>query len=182
MSSVARGFSTDKIAKKSPMFVYYRNDGVGRDQYIAWNNGGLSHAGDPISKQIKPSVQLYVGNGSPKPRDFCPSPNLGMKYPSKYTNDGTGRDQYININSGGFLPPKTVAEFSQTFHEKLRTNQRLVYYHNKRNAAMDSAGRTTMSNLMQHMNQMDDDAPIRSELRERLNAWNKEKRLSNFSA
>lgn len=105
-----------------------------------------------------------------------------MKYPSKYMNDGTGRDQYININSGGFMPPKTIAEFSQTFHEKLRTNQRLDYYKHKRNAAMESAGRTTMASLMHQMAEMDINAPIRSELNKKLNVWSNDKRLSAFSA
>ena len=71
----------DKVAKKDAMTVYYRNDGAGRDSYIGCDNGGLSHAGDPVSKQILPSPQLYVGNSQHKPREYCPSPSLGMKYP-----------------------------------------------------------------------------------------------------
>ena len=68
-----------------------------------------------VSRSVQPSPGLYVGNSQFKSRDFSPPMGNGVKFPTRYVNDGSGRDNYIQIDVGGFLPPKKAAEFSQSF-------------------------------------------------------------------
>ena len=56
---------------------------------------------------------LYVGKNQCGPRrDLFP---VNGQRRLTYKADGTGRDGYIAINSGGLFPEKPVAEYKQTF-------------------------------------------------------------------
>ena len=72
--------------RNTPGIPIYKNDGVGRDTYISFNNGGFSQykCSDSFNREKTGSFShLY-------------HPNLALCKPSaKYLMNGTGRDQYI---------------------------------------------------------------------------------------
>ena len=96
----------------------YSNDGMGRDNYISYNNGGFWK--DVIIKE----KEKY-----PK----TPFSNYHSLYkippPFPYFSDGSGRDTYILCNNGGlvhkFLPNQDLSFF-------LRKNY-FSFYSNKKN-------------------------------------------------
>ena len=100
MNSLARTF-TGKTTHYSP-------DGYGRDWYILHNNGGVSK---------KPCVTGFSNENSPVKRPYSPpQPRMQAKF-IRYSSDVTGRDAYINVNSGGMHYPYG----SRPFYTTLRT-------------------------------------------------------------
>ena len=91
MKSLERTF-----APKKP---HYHSDGFGRDSYIVSNNGGLS-----IQKLVRPVDGGLFLQGAH--REITNSPKKESNI-LKYHCDGTGRDGYISVNSGG-LHAETV--------------------------------------------------------------------------
>lgn len=76
-----------------PKFANYRTDGTGRDTYINFNNGG--HHQDNISFKYSSKRGLNIfNNGKPY--------NVISKL-AIYRTDGSGRDQYIVKDCGGFF-------------------------------------------------------------------------------
>ena len=71
----------------------YDYDGKGRDMYIGFNNGGFWNTRVPPGTSLEPCTER--------------STKYRFKWPSKdpvsftYRSDGSGRDSYILIDSGG---------------------------------------------------------------------------------
>lgn len=100
MNSLARTF-TGKTSHYSP-------DGYGRDWYILHNNGGVYK---------KPCVTGFSNEKSSVKHDYSPpQPRMQAKF-IRYSSDGSGRDAYINVNSGGLHSPYG----SRPFYTTLRT-------------------------------------------------------------
>ena len=69
-----------------PLIPVYKNDGIGRDTYISFNNGGFS--------QYK-SSDIFLRERTDSPIHIYHA-NLSLCKPtSKYIMNGTGRDKYI---------------------------------------------------------------------------------------
>jgi hypothetical protein len=96
----------------SPTFNAYTVDGAGRDTYIGYNNGGFWNnripPGTPYESTTSASNRYRIRN---VPKQVAPF---------KYYSDGSGRDSYILINSGGL---KREAKPLTNYHLKdfLRT-------------------------------------------------------------
>ena len=125
----AKGFKLSTIVKEnigsSPKgrdihWQHYARDGMGRDDYIALNNGGFNPQYNHPTKGFVYGTQLYVGNNQSGPRaDVFPA--IGGKT-TNYFFDGSGRDGYIAKTNGGFYPQQTVAEYTQNFKDQLRVS------------------------------------------------------------
>lgn len=77
----------------SPTLNAYEHDGSGRDSYISYNCGGY------WKTRIPPGTPLESSGGlCTRYRWRCPSHDVA---PFRYYSDGSGRDSYILINSGG---------------------------------------------------------------------------------
>lgn len=75
-------------------FAFYETDGLGRDGYISYNNGGF------WKDNLKDAIN--------KPRYDFPRFNhfrslTRFPAPFKYYSDGSGRDTYIIYNEGGLV-------------------------------------------------------------------------------
>jgi hypothetical protein len=76
-------------------FTFYQHDGLGRDGYISYNNGGFWK-----DNQVK----LYKAKDlSIYSRPICVSPPNPRAPPFKYVCDGSGRDSYIMCDEGGLV-------------------------------------------------------------------------------
>lgn len=97
--------------RANPGIPIYKNDGVGRDTYISFNNGGFSQykCSDTFMRERTRSlIHLY-------------HPDLALCKPSaKYIMNGTGRDQYIYH---GMLDEHDRCGSSVKFPNILRTYQ-----------------------------------------------------------
>ena len=76
-----------------PKYTHYQSDGNGRDTYILKHNGGLC-------SQREPNYSESTRMTSPVRYSYAPAPKKEV-FSLKYTSDGSGRDSYILINSGG---------------------------------------------------------------------------------
>ena len=74
--------------------AYYQTDGMGRDGYITYNNGGFWK-----DKQISPRNPIYR-----KKLSIFRS-LLHQPAPFQYYSDGSGRDSYVIENNGGLVKP-----------------------------------------------------------------------------
>jgi hypothetical protein len=74
-------------------YAHYLSDGNGRDTYILRNNGGLCTERDPnfIESTRYSSPMRFAG----------PPAHRKQIWSIKYQSDGSGRDSYVLINSGG---------------------------------------------------------------------------------
>ena len=84
---------------------HYAPDGYGRDWYILHDNGGVYKKGSTtgFSNERASPIREY----SP------PKPKMQAKF-IRYSSDGSGRDAYINNNSGGLLYPYGSKPFYTT--------------------------------------------------------------------
>ena len=80
----------------------YYNDGFGRDSYIEFNNGGIYKNSHTLSPQEK---NARLQDWSP------PRPRMDSKRFS-YIPNGSGRDSYISVTSGGFFPSGRTLGFA----------------------------------------------------------------------
>jgi hypothetical protein len=87
--------------------THYSPDGYGRDWYILHNNGGVYKKGCVTGFSNEKS--------SPKREYSPPQPRMQAKF-TRYSSDGSGRDAYINSNSGGLL----YQYGAKPFHTTLR--------------------------------------------------------------
>ncbi|OMJ91567.1 hypothetical protein SteCoe_5818 [Stentor coeruleus] len=86
--------------------AHYSPDGYGRDSYILTDNGGI----------FKKGFITALSKNHPNPNNSPPrQPRIYAKL-ARYSSNGTGRDSYININSGGLLSQYG----SKPFHTTLR--------------------------------------------------------------
>jgi hypothetical protein len=76
-----------------PKYAHYMSDGQGRDTYIIRNNGGLCSEREPNPAKSTRYVTPRLYSGIPTPHKNVPS--------LRYLSNGSGRDSYILINSGG---------------------------------------------------------------------------------
>lgn len=84
----------------SPSFNSYTHDGLGRDTYIGFNNGGFwNQCILPGTSMNTPSIQQRIRYQSTPHETFVP--------PFRYICDGSGRDSYIICNSGGLVKNST---------------------------------------------------------------------------
>ena len=74
--------------------TFYQTDGMGRDGYITYNNGGFWK-----DKQISPRNPIYR-----KKLSIFRS-LLHQPAPFQYYSDGSGRDSYVIENNGGLVKP-----------------------------------------------------------------------------
>lgn len=96
----------------SPSFNAYTRDGDGRDGYIGYNNGGFWNLRIPPGTSFESTYPAST-------RYRFRSINRQVA-PFKYYSDGSGRDSYILINSGGL---KRESKALSNYHLKdfLRT-------------------------------------------------------------
>ena len=81
-------------ASLHPQFVKYESDGLGRDTYISFNNGGFWRS-NVYNIKYKQSYPYF------KQTNYR---SLGhMAAPFTYYSDGSGRDSYILKNNGGLV-------------------------------------------------------------------------------
>ena len=86
----------------SPRTNFYLQNGTGRDTYITYDNGGLV-APNKNAIKIKSFWRDTTNKMSLTSRSFGklePVPKLKPKV-VQYNCDGSGRDNYVNIDSGG---------------------------------------------------------------------------------
>ena len=94
MSSVAAGSgNVVPIRTFDPKYTHYYCDGNGRDAFINYNNGGYS-----VPKVFSPQVGTNYMRF--RTASQATSPRKDAK-PFEYHSDGSGRDSYIIVNSGG---------------------------------------------------------------------------------
>ena len=74
-------------------YAHYTSDGMGRDTYILRNNGGMCTERDPNFRESSryPSPMKFAG----------PPAHRKQVWSIRYISDGSGRDSYVLINSGG---------------------------------------------------------------------------------
>lgn len=77
----------------SPTLNPYIYDGEGRDMYIGFNNGGF------WNKRFIPGTSFEPGSTKSNRYRFRTSSKDAVSF--TYHSDGSGRDSYILINSGG---------------------------------------------------------------------------------
>ena len=73
--------------------VNYHSSGTGRDTFVKYNNGGFFKAYHPV--KAAPGGSFVRNRNYVRP---APAKEAGGVY---YHSDGTGRDNYIEVNSGG---------------------------------------------------------------------------------
>ncbi|KAL4453023.1 hypothetical protein ABPG73_002308 [Tetrahymena malaccensis] len=78
----------------NPKTSFYYSNGTGRDSYIMHDNGGTVKAKSNYGYP-QPSRYIKTSNG---PRSYKPQSDNKVVH---YISDGSGRDNYILVNSGG---------------------------------------------------------------------------------
>lgn len=100
--------------------ILYKTDGMGRDGYITYNNGGF------WKKNIK---QINLKKDYPRNKYNIFHSLIHQAAPFNYYNDGSGRDTYVaNFNSGLVKPFESLA------------NQRLTKFLRRNNSSSDCTG------------------------------------------
>jgi len=102
----------------NPKLTRYSPDGKGRDRYIAFDNGGLL----PGSLPRLPTKQRAAFPNYQSARVSRPDPTVFT-----YISDGSGRDYYITVNSGGLHPNYQPGGSRNAFQSSLRTDPRRTY-------------------------------------------------------
>lgn len=85
----------------NPTYVSYYGDGTGRDQQIIINNGGLTHQDKYGLGHHGVHLQRYNSNVQ---RRRLPGPGFKKTPSFAYLSDGSGRDSYVLMDSGGLRP------------------------------------------------------------------------------
>ena len=89
---------------KSTKMIMYVNDGLGRDTFISYNNGGFLN--DDYLKLIqKEKFSLPRFSTAFHSLKHLPAPFL-------YIRDGTGRDSYIAYNNGGLTKEEKKLKYN----------------------------------------------------------------------
>lgn len=102
----------------NPKLARYSPDGHGRDRYIAFDNGGLLPGSLPRLTMRK----QMVFNGFPQSRGGKTDATVFT-----YVSDGSGRDYYITVNSGGLHPTYQPGGVRDAFRASLRSDGRRTY-------------------------------------------------------
>jgi hypothetical protein len=98
MDSLGRTFN--------PKVSSYQRDGWGRDSYISTNNGGFTSS---LTKSAVSHINPLRDHAKMN------APRMHGK-PAVYRSNGTGRDFYISMDSGGFRNSSSP----DTFYKSLR--------------------------------------------------------------
>ena len=98
--------------KPNAFRVNYFADGTGRDTFVKTDNGGFYKANTPVKA---PAVTRLA----PKNYYVPPSPIIKSRG-VYYRSDGSGRDNYIEMNSGGLNNCFRHAEYRTAFKNSLR--------------------------------------------------------------
>ena len=121
--------------KALPKYLLYRENGTGRDSYIAVDNGGMYHPSKTIPEY---PVSTFIARRKPN----SVKPQMSQKV-NRYNSNGTGRDSYIMSNSGGF-------EMAKSHSRNLRFEANLRMYNpNFRGAWMPYKERLRMHKVYQ---------------------------------
>lgn len=103
--------------------VTYWGDGIGRDSYIITGNGGL--VGDANMPSTSPwtgyqptnnTTALYTNQAHQMKRLNAHKEAAALKY----YGDGTGRDSYVVVDSGGLVPKYVNKGVMGSFQAGLR--------------------------------------------------------------
>lgn len=111
------------IMNRSPVLKFkidvphYSCDGNGRDGYILYNHGGM------MNLPGHPDILIRNGRFGGQRKYSRPAPALASP-PIGYRSDGSGRDYYVTVNSGGQYYPYRVGRIDQWFPTTLRTQER----------------------------------------------------------
>eukprot|EP00347_Sterkiella_histriomuscorum_P023094 403335973 len=97
-------------------------DGSGRDTYVVKNNGGLCIESE--HPQYESGMFFTRRNyGSPHP--------MKESTAFKYISDGSGRDSYVSINSGGLHSPAVYGSHKNLFANTLRSTEKITWKRDK---------------------------------------------------
>ena len=97
--------------------VNYQSTGTGRDTFVKHNNGGFFKAYHPVKA-------APVGSFLTKRRPpAAPRPAI-VSRGIYYHSDGSGRDNYIEIDSGGLNYTSNKLEYREAFKASLRSIDR----------------------------------------------------------
>mmetsp|Transcript_24187 Transcript_24187/g.27404 ORF Transcript_24187/g.27404 Transcript_24187/m.27404 type:complete len:185 (-) Transcript_24187:395-949(-) len=118
--------STSCLPQMTAKTTFYASNGSGRDSYIWNNNGGICKTGQSFNPLECGSFRTVQKRYT---RDQHPSIHSKSVH---YHSDGTGRDSYIGIHSGGFHRPHTAGEYKRTFYNTLRHYERRPTSHNQK--------------------------------------------------
>lgn len=95
-------------------YAHYPSDGMGRDSYIIRNNGGLCSEREPNFRQSTRYSSPMRFKGVPAHRK--------EPWSIRYLSNGSGRDSYILINSGGnhtdFRPGGTYKAYENSLRSE----------------------------------------------------------------
>ena len=103
---------TRTMVKPLAFSVNYFPDGTGRDTFVKVDNGGLFKAYEPVKASP-------VTSFSAKRYWVPPSPVIKSRG-VYYHSDGSGRDNYIEMNSGGLNNAWRHNEYRENFKASLR--------------------------------------------------------------
>lgn len=101
---------------KAPGYTVYHGDGQGRDSYIIVGNAGLikpdAYKNTPPLLGYQPLNRSTLYHGQTK--QF----HGALKEPTvwKYFGDGSGRDGYVVIDSGGLIPQYSGKAITAAFY------------------------------------------------------------------
>lgn len=121
-----------------PKYAHYSCDGGGRDTYIISNNGGLA--------QVNSKFIPFKGNSSKRFQFYAPAPRSDS-WGLTYHSDGSGRDHYITVNSGGlysrFSPSTDIKNFKDSLRKPIRRTSNDIFTKTTQRW-VDSKGRKTI--------------------------------------
>ena len=108
----------NNVQSRAPRLGHYNNDGHGRDSYIKLNNGGFYPEARTHGYHKMGTFVLQ------KQRAQQPLARIHSK-PLYYKSNGSGRDGYIGIDSGGLINPFAKG----TFYTGLRKQDPPAVHH-----------------------------------------------------
>ena len=98
--------------RPSAFSVNYFSDGTGRDTFVKTNNGGFFKAYEPVKAS---PVTSFTAK-----RYYVPPSPVIKSRGVYYRSDGSGRDNYIELNSGGLNNQFRHNEYREAFKASLR--------------------------------------------------------------
>ena len=129
-----------------PKVIIYNSDGGGRDTYIQTNNGGFFHGG---VKSVIKGDQFDFYSKYNHLYDIRKQP-----VSIRYRSDGTGRDSYVMVNSGGFeSPSRSLKSIHITDFLRNSPKSKFIPRHGKHNSMHQAEFLTSKQKFMktEHM-------------------------------
>ena len=100
------------MVKPNAFRVNYFNDGTGRDTFVKVDHGGFFKAYSPV--KASPITTFHTK------RIYVPPSPVIKSRGVYYHSDGSGRDNYIEMNSGGLNNCGKMLEYRDAFKASLR--------------------------------------------------------------